>query len=81
MPLSFQCVVCKAAMPAGGPHAHPLDPCSLTVAATADRDRPGQVEQSFWCHYECVRRLVGDDRALAFGGDGDSVTDDGQTPA
>jgi hypothetical protein len=30
----------------------------------ADREWRDQREQTFWCHFECFRRLVGDDGVL-----------------
>jgi len=51
-------------MPIDGPQAHRLDPCGLVVVGNADRGWRDQREQTFWCHFECFRRLVGDDGVL-----------------
>ncbi|MDZ4688807.1 MAG: hypothetical protein SH850_27345 [Planctomycetaceae bacterium] len=64
MPLSYHCVICKGSMPFDGPQAHRLDPCGLVVVGNADRDWRDQRDQTFWCHFECFRRLVGDDGVL-----------------
>ena len=61
MPLSYHCVICKGSMPLDGPQAHRLDPCGLVVVGNADREWRDQREQTFWCHFECFRRLVCDD--------------------
>lgn len=51
-------------MPAGGPQQHRLDPCALVIVAHTDRDWREQKEQTFYCHFECFRKVVGDDSVL-----------------
>jgi hypothetical protein len=51
-------------MPVSGQQAHFLDPCALIIAAHIDKEWRDQKEQTFYCHFECFRRLVNDDRAL-----------------
>ncbi len=64
MPPGYFCCICKGTMPFTGPHGHGLDPCGLVVVGNADRDWREQREQAFWCHFECFRRLLGDDGVL-----------------
>ncbi|MBY0397281.1 MAG: hypothetical protein K2X91_12565 [Thermoleophilia bacterium] len=65
MPLKLKCCICKQTLEPKPPAAHSLDPCALELIAHADRDWAGQKSQSFWCHFECFRLLIGDDRLLA----------------
>jgi hypothetical protein len=51
-------------MPESGPHGHTLDPCALVLVAHVDREWRDQKEQTFYCHFECFRRLVDDDSAM-----------------
>jgi hypothetical protein len=64
MPPGYQCIICKGTVPFTGPHEHRLDPCGLVIIGNADRDWREQREQTFYCHFECFRRLVRDDGAL-----------------
>ena len=65
MPLKLQCCICKRTLEPEPSSRRSLDPCALELVAHADRDWPGQKSQSFWCHFECFRRLIGDDSLLA----------------
>jgi hypothetical protein len=51
-------------MPAEGEQAHRLDPCALVLVAHADKEWRDQKDQSFWCHFDCFRRLVADDSVM-----------------
>jgi hypothetical protein len=53
-------MICKGTMPFAGPHQHPLDPCALVIVGHADKEWRDQKEQTFYCHFECFRRLLGD---------------------
>lgn len=64
MPLSYHCVICKETIPSDGPQDHRLDPCGLVVVGNADREWRDRREQTFWCHFDCFRRLVSDDGVL-----------------
>lgn len=64
MAMSFHCCICKGAMPVAGPQEHRLDPCALVIIGHIDREWRDQKEQTFYCHFECFRRLVGDDGVL-----------------
>jgi hypothetical protein len=63
-PSGYHCVICKGSMPIDGSQSHRLDPCVLAVVANADCEWREQREQTFWCHFECFRRLVDDDSVL-----------------
>lgn len=64
MPPGYHCVICKGTIPFTGPHEHRLDPCALVIIGNQDQDWREQREQTFYCHFECFRRLVGDDGVL-----------------
>jgi hypothetical protein len=64
MPLRLQCCICKTSLPDSGPQAHPLDPCGLVIVAHIDKEWRHQKEQTFYCHFECFRKLIGDDSWL-----------------
>lgn len=51
-------------MPMGGPQVHTLDPCALVIVGHADKEWREQKKQTFYCHFECFRKLVGDDGVL-----------------
>ncbi|WP_395142120.1 hypothetical protein [Armatimonas sp.] len=61
---SYHCYICKGSVPHFGPHEHELDPCALVIIGHADKEWRDQKEQTFYCHFECFRRLVGDDSIL-----------------
>ena len=42
----------------------PLDPCALVVVSNIDKERHEQKEQTFYCHFECFRKVVADDSYL-----------------
>ncbi len=63
-PSGYHCVICKGSMPLDAPQAHRLDPCGLVLVANSDCEWRDQREQTFWCHFECFRRLVDDDGVL-----------------
>lgn len=60
MSLSFMCCVCKLPIAVGSSAGHRLDPCALTLTANHDAAPKARRSQEFWCHAECVRRLIGD---------------------
>jgi hypothetical protein len=64
MPRGYFCCICKGSVPYNGPHEHVLDPCALVIVGNADKDWREQKEQTFYCHFECFRRLVADDGVL-----------------
>jgi hypothetical protein len=64
MPIVSRCCICKGAMPHVSDSVRPLDPCTLVLVANANLDRRRQKEQEFPCHFECFRRLVGDDSLM-----------------
>ena len=64
MPPGYHCIICKGTVPFAGPHEHRLDPCGLVIVGNADRGWREQREQTFWCHFECFRRLVVDEGVL-----------------
>jgi hypothetical protein len=43
---------------------HPLDPCALVLVGNADQDEQHPKAQTFFCHFACFRKVVGDDRLL-----------------
>jgi hypothetical protein len=64
MDLRYQCCICKQSMPLGEPKGHRLDPCALVIVGHADKDWQDQKEQTFYCHFECFRRMIGNDGVL-----------------
>lgn len=64
MPPGYHCMICKGTIPFAGPQDHRLDPCALVIVGNADRDWREQREQTFWCHFECFRRLLDNDGVL-----------------
>jgi hypothetical protein len=65
MPFIHKCCICKRPIPHGRDPARPLDPCSLVLVSNLNLDRRDRKEQEFPCHFECFRRLVGDDSLMA----------------
>lgn len=65
MTIRYQCCICKGSLniSAGG-EAGSLDPCALILVANIDRDWRDQKEQTFYCHFECFRKIVKDDGIL-----------------
>jgi hypothetical protein len=51
-------------MPRTGLQQHPLDPCGVVIVGNIDRDWRDQKEQTFYCHFECFRRMVNDDSVM-----------------
>src|SRR4051812_18420134 len=78
MPLSLHCCICKGSLPCEGPQQHPLDPCGLVIIAHFDKGWRDQKEQTFYCHFECFRRLVDDDGALQIMEPGFSTNGEGE---
>ena len=64
VPPGYFCMICKGTVPFAGPQEHPLDPCALVIVGHADKELRDQKEQTFYCHFECFRRLLGDDGVL-----------------
>jgi hypothetical protein len=64
MPFLYECCICKQTMPVASDQTKPLDPCSLVLVSNINLDRREQKEQEFPCHFECIRRLVGDDNLM-----------------
>ena len=60
----YHCCICKGSVSHAGPHEHQLDPCALVIVGHADKEWRDQKEQTFYCHFECFRKLVGDDGVL-----------------
>ncbi len=49
--VAFQCSICghnidKTSL---------LDPCGVSIFSNLDKDESQQLEQMFFCHYECFR--------------------------
>lgn len=71
MPFSLQCCICLS--PVDASSERPLDPCSLTVHANADRDARDQRSQMLWAHSECFAKVLGNPKDL--------LLDELETPA
>lgn len=54
----YKCCICNGTLPFHGQQDHPLDPCALVIVGHADREWREQKEQTFYCHFECFRKLV-----------------------
>ena len=51
----FQCCICGEHIEKGSR----LDPCYVSIVSNLDKDASQQLEQMFFCHYECFRgRLI-----------------------
>jgi len=37
---------------------HKLDPCAVAIYSNIDKDQDEQLEQMFFCHYECFRAIM-----------------------
>jgi hypothetical protein len=48
-------------MPWSDEQAHVLDPCALIIVAHIDKEWRDQKEQTFYCQFDCFRRLVNHD--------------------
>ena len=58
------CIICKATIEQAEHAGHALDPCALVVVGHADREHEDQKEQTFFCHFQCFRKIVSDDGLL-----------------
>lgn len=58
--LIFQCFICKKSIS----KEHSLDPCSVIIFSDIDKDELDQKSQTFFCHYNCFRRIHNDDSTL-----------------
>lgn len=47
---TYQCMFCGNGIEPGA-----LDPCALNLVAHIDRPRSEQKEQTFYCHFVCLR--------------------------
>lgn len=64
MPFLYCCFICKQPIPHVSDPERPLDPCLAVLVSNINLDRREQKEQEFPCHFECFRRLVGDDSLM-----------------
>jgi len=39
-------------------NAHKLDPCGVVIYTNLDKADDEQLEQMFFCHYECFRNVM-----------------------
>ncbi len=62
--LKLQCCICKQGLDYKPSAPDSLDPCALELIAHVDRDWSDQKSQTFYCHFECFRRLIGDNTLL-----------------
>lgn len=46
----YQCMFCNRGIPPGD-----LDPCALNLVAHVDKPHHLQKEQTFYCHFDCLR--------------------------
>ena len=60
----YHCCICKGSVAHFNPDGHRLDPCGLVIVGNIDKEWREQREQTFYCHFECFRRLLGDDGSL-----------------
>jgi hypothetical protein len=58
--LEFQCFICKKSIS----KEHSLDPCSVMVFSNIDKDELDRKSQTFFCHYNCFKRIHNDDSTL-----------------
>jgi hypothetical protein len=61
----FSCCICKEGVPVRSPQNHSLDPCGLILVSHIHKDGKDQKEQTFFCHFECFRKLLNDDALLS----------------
>jgi len=52
--VTCQCCICGGNIK----DAHKLDPCFLTINTNIDGDDEEQLEQGFFCHYECFKEVM-----------------------
>jgi hypothetical protein len=57
----YQCCVCQKTIDAS---THRLNPCALSLTSNFDAPRGERREQTFFCHIECFRLILADDRIL-----------------
>lgn len=57
--MDYQCCICKKEE-----ELNRLDPCSLTLRTNIESKQDNQREQTFYCHFECFRKLIDDDGNL-----------------
>ena len=60
MPPGYQCCICKGTVTFASPQGHVLDPCALVIIGHADKEWREQKEQTYNCHFDCFRKLVGE---------------------
>jgi hypothetical protein len=61
--IKYQCCICNETVSSEAKSSH-LDPCALFVISNIDQLRDNQKEQQFFCHFECIRKIVNDDGSL-----------------
>ena len=49
--VAFQCSICGHNID----KTSSLDPCGVSIFSNLDEDESQQLEQMFFCHYECFR--------------------------
>jgi len=60
----YQCIICKESIAETEMVQHGLDPCALVIVGHVNREWKDQKEQTFYCHFQCFRRIVNDDGLL-----------------
>ncbi|TYQ15427.1 UNVERIFIED_CONTAM: hypothetical protein Cloal_1878 [Acetivibrio alkalicellulosi] len=59
--LKLQCFVCKKTI---SKDDNRLDPCSIVIYSNIDKDILDQKSQTFFCHFDCFRKIHSDDNTL-----------------
>lgn len=62
--IQCQCFICKQTILTDRKKKNDLDPCAVTIFTNADEDIKDQKSQTFFCHYDCFRRVNNDDSVL-----------------
>ena len=58
MDFECQCCFCGDAIAEVEANGHSLDPCALIVVGNWKKGSDQQVEQQYFCHIDCFKRLV-----------------------
>ena len=58
MEFECQCCFCGDAIAEAAANGHTLDPCAVIVIGKWKKSSDLQVEQQYFCHLDCFKRLV-----------------------
>ncbi len=60
----YQCLICKKSVRPSSEKGHELDPCAVVIVSNCDQSHLDQKEQTFFCHFECFKKVNDDDSVV-----------------